>query len=161
MRKRKSESNFNLNFFNRLWDIDKCLLFQFSVILKAWVPFNVSISLKIDDYKPRDDKLNGKRWEKGRQAAILIYFFSIDLVTGTDAFCFSVVWIETFWYQIHSKSEKSLKKRFWDVVRGLYFQFGVIWKVKLSWILISLKTDYCKRRNDILVGQRREKDVRQ
>ena len=75
MRKRKSESNFNLNFFNRLRDIDKCLLFQFSVILKAWVPFNVSISLKIDDYKPRDDKLNGKRWEKGRQAAILIYFF--------------------------------------------------------------------------------------
>lgn len=61
------------------------------MILKAWVPFNVSISLKIDDYKPRDDKLNGKRWEKGRQAAILIYFFSIDLVTGTDAFCFSVV----------------------------------------------------------------------
>ena len=64
MRKRKSESNFNLNFFNRLWDIDKCLLFQISVILKAWVPFNVSISLKIDDYKPRDDKLNGKRWKK-------------------------------------------------------------------------------------------------
>ena len=48
-------------------------------------------------------------------------------------------------------------KRPLDLVRGFLFEFGVIWEVWLSWVLLWLKIGHCKARNVRLATQRRKK----
>ena len=62
-------------------------------------------------------------------------------------------------------SHSNLKLRFCEkslvLVRGFLFQFGVIWEVWGSEVIIYLNNGYLKRRNVALAGQLHRNDVTQ
>ena len=52
-------------------------------------------------------------------------------------------------------------KRSFDLIKGFYFKFDVIWEVWLPWTLIRFKIGHCNARNVRLAGQRQKNDITQ